>query len=299
MRSDLDPRRPRDAGGGPHAGAAARRPVVGALAERRLARGDRLRRAAPAAGVGPGAVPGRARRARGGRRRGAAAATARHGGGVVSAAASGDATVVVVDRVTHAFGPEASDVVLHDVSFEVGPAELVVLAGRSGSGKSTLLHLVAGVAHPTHGTVQVLGRAADSWGDWATVALMPQRSSVSPELSVRENVGLPAALRGRDVDDALLDALGLAEIGHRPAADTSLGEQQRVSAARALALTPTLALLDEPTSHQDDDHVDLVLAALRDAGRAGTALLVATHDPRVIAIADRTVHLAQGRVVDP
>jgi ABC-type lipoprotein export system ATPase subunit len=58
-------------------------------------------------------------------------------------------------------------------------------------------------------------------------------------------------------------------------------------------------LLDEPTSHQDDDHVELVLAALRSARDSGSTLLVATHDPRVIAIADRVVHLEQGRVVDP
>ena len=204
-------------------------------------------------------------------------------------------TVVSVSGVTHSFGRSAP--VLHDVSFTVEQAELVVLAGRSGSGKTTLLHLTAGVMHPSAGEVRVLGQAADSWSDWAVVALMPQRSAVSPELTVRENIGLPAALRGAEVDPTLLSALGLNEIADRPATDTSLGEQQRISAARALALTPQLALLDEPTGHQDDDHVDLVLAALRHAGERGTALLVATHDQRVIEVADRVVRLDQGRVV--
>ena len=102
-------------------------------------------------------------------------------------------------------------------------------------------------------------------------------------------LGLKAAHlagRGRQLVDAL------------PAAtETSLGEQQRVSAARALSLRPALALLDEPTAHQDDDHVELMLGALRQAGSRGTALLVATHDARVIAVADRVVRLDQGRVV--
>jgi ABC-type multidrug transport system ATPase subunit len=206
--------------------------------------------------------------------------------------------VLVVSGVTHAFGPAAEDVVVHDVSFRAGTEEIVVLAGRSGSGKSTLLHLVAGVMAPTSGTIEVLGGDVSSRRDWADVSLMPQRSSVSPELTVLGNVALPAALRGRTVDDHLLDSLGLLEIRDRPATDTSLGEQQRVSLARALSLTPALVLLDEPTSHQDDDHVDLVLAALGSARTAGSTLLVATHDPRVIAIAHRVVHLEQGRVVD-
>jgi ABC-type multidrug transport system ATPase subunit len=204
-------------------------------------------------------------------------------------------SVVSMDAVTHAFG--RTPPVLHDVSFSVDEAELVVLAGRSGSGKTTLLHLAAGVMHPTSGEVTVLGRPADSWSDWASVALMPQRSAVAPELTVRENVGLAAALRGAEVDPSLMAELGLAEIADRAATETSLGEQQRISAARALSLRPRLALLDEPTGHQDDDHVDLMLAALRHAGEHGTALLVATHDARVIAVADRVVHLDQGRVV--
>jgi ABC-type multidrug transport system ATPase subunit len=206
--------------------------------------------------------------------------------------------VLIVSGVTHAFGSSSADVVVHEVSFTAAAQEIVVLAGRSGSGKSTLLHLVAGVMMPTHGTVEVLAGDEDARRDWAVVALMPQRSSVSPELTVYENIALPAALRGRPVADDLLDSLGLLGIRDRPATDTSLGEQQRVSLARALSLRPALVLLDEPTSHQDDDHVELVLAALHSARTTGSTLLVATHDPRVIAIADRVVRLEQGRVVD-
>ncbi len=205
--------------------------------------------------------------------------------------------VLTVSGVSHAFGPRPDDVVVHDVSFRAAEREIVVLAGRSGSGKSTLLHLVAGVMVPTHGSVEVLDGSAATRGDWSAVSLMPQRSAVSPELTVLENVALPAALRGRKIDPQLLESLGLLAIRDRPATDTSLGEQQRISLARALVLGPALVLLDEPTSHQDDDHVELVLATMRAARDAGSTLLVATHDPRVIDIADRVVRLDQGRVV--
>jgi ABC-type multidrug transport system ATPase subunit len=204
------------------------------------------------------------------------------------------AAVVVVESVSHALG---GTTVVHDVSFTVAPGELVALAGRSGSGKTTLLHLVAGVGRPTSGRITVLDREATDVHDWASVSLTPQHSAVAGGLTVRENVALAAALRGAEVDPTLLDRLGLAAIADRPGLDTSLGEQQRTAIARGLALTPRLALLDEPTSHQDDDHVDLVLAALRWARDEGSALLVATHDPRVMDVSDRVTRLSGGRVV--
>ncbi|HET7901297.1 MAG TPA: ATP-binding cassette domain-containing protein [Candidatus Nanopelagicales bacterium] len=205
--------------------------------------------------------------------------------------------VAVVAAVTHS--PDGVVDVLHDVSLEVAPGELLVLSGRSGSGKSTLLHLVAGVSRPTHGIVTVAGLAAHDAHDWASVSFAPQQAAVSPELTVRENVGLPASLRGTAVPDGLLAALDLDELADRAATETSLGEQQRTSVARALVLSPVLCLLDEPTSHQDDDHVEVVLAALQAAARGGTALVVASHDPRVLAAADRVVSLDNGRVVQP
>jgi ABC-type lipoprotein export system ATPase subunit len=205
--------------------------------------------------------------------------------------------VAVVTSVTHS--PDGVVDVLHDVALDVRPGELLVLSGRSGSGKSTLLLLLGGVARPTHGDVVVLGRPAREWTDWSRVAFAPQHASISPELTVRENVGLPASLHGAVVPDGLLESLGIADLADRAATETSLGEQQRTAVARALVLAPDLCLLDEPTSHQDDDHVEVVLAALRAATAAGTALVVASHDPRVLAAADRVVALDNGRVVMP
>jgi len=200
-------------------------------------------------------------------------------------------SLVEVRSVGHARG------VLHDVTVSFEAAELAVVAGRSGSGKSTLCHLIAGVMRPSEGEVLVAGKRPYPAPDWATVSLLPQRLALEPELSVAENVQLPASLRRVPPDPELLDRLGLAAIAGRPARDTSLGEQQRTAIARALVLRPAVAVLDEPTAHQDDEHVHLVLDALRAVVAAGTLAIVATHDQRVIDIAGTVVRLASGRLL--
>ena len=201
--------------------------------------------------------------------------------------------MIRLDNVTHRRGTVT---ILRDVSLSLGDAALVVLAGRSGSGKSTLCHLVAGVMRPSAGSVLVADGPAHRVRDWAVVSLLPQRLALAPELTVAENALLPAQLRGRPVDPELLGRLGLDAIADRPVHETSLGEQQRTALARALVLGPSVAVLDEPTGHQDDEHVGLILNALVAAARAGTLVLVATHDQRVIDVADETVRLRSGRI---
>jgi ABC-type lipoprotein export system ATPase subunit len=190
----------------------------------------------------------------------------------------------------------AGQAILQGIDLRMDRGRLVVLAGRSGSGKSTLCHLVAGVMRPTSGAVRVADRPADRVHDWAIVSLLPQRLALAAELTVLENAGLPARLRGRPVDPDLLGRLGLDAIADRPAGATSLGAPQRTALARALVLGPAVAVLDEPTGHQDDEHVDLILDTLTTAAGGGTLVLVATHDQRVIDVADEPVHLSSGRL---
>lgn len=203
-----------------------------------------------------------------------------------------------VRRVSHSHGSGSAAVrVLDDVSLSAVPGELVALAGRSGSGKSTLCHLVAGVSRPQHGSVLVHGRPAHEVDDWVARAFLPQRLGIAEELTVAENAFLPCRLHGLPADLGLLDRLGLLAIADRPGVQTSLGEQQRTALVRALCTAPGLLVLDEPTGHQDDDNVELVLAALRAVTAGGTTTLVATHDERVLDAADRVVRLEGGRVV--
>jgi len=130
---------------------------------------------------------------------------------------------------------------------------------------------------------------------------VPQQHGLLAGLSVEDNTALPA-LRARVDPSAALarlaEALDLTDFTRRGITETSLGEQQRVAVARALVLDPRLAVLDEPTGHQDDDHVAQVIEALADAARAGSAVLVSTHDQRVWEVAHRVVRLDDGRVQD-
>ena len=177
-----------------------------------------------------------------------------------------------------------------DASIEVRAGQFAVVVGRSGSGKSTLLMLLGGWSEPDAGTISgVTSRA------WADCAYVPQRFGLVPELTVAENVELPASGR-TDGAEALLARLALGELHDRYPAEISIGQQQRVAVARALVLGPRLLLVDEPTSHQDRASAELVWAALTDAAAAGTACLVATHEPDARLRADVSWEIESGRV---
>jgi ABC-type lipoprotein export system ATPase subunit len=205
----------------------------------------------------------------------------------------GDAAVVVAG-VTH--GERSPGIpILSDVSLSAMPGEVVVLEGRSGSGKSTLCQLIAGLEPPDQGRVLVGGTAAVSVRDWARLALLPQRLGLPAELTVAENVNLPRWVRGLPERPELLEAFDLVHLAGNLSGQASRGEQQRVAIARAAALGPAVIVLDEPTSHQDEAHADLVAHQLLELARAGSAVLVATHDPRLVSEADQVVHLHAGR----
>jgi ABC-type lipoprotein export system ATPase subunit len=210
-------------------------------------------------------------------------------------------TALELVGVGHGYGAGGGRVeVLHDISLRVEPGELVALAGPSGSGKSTVCHLAAGIERADRGTVALDGRTTAEIADWSLIAVVPQQHGLLAGLTVEDNIALPAHRAGVDPADAfarLTSALDLSSFARRSVTETSLGEQQRVAIARALILDPRLAVLDEPTGHQDDEHVSQVIGVLADAARAGSAVLVATHDQRVWEVAHRVVRLEDGRVL--
>lgn len=200
-----------------------------------------------------------------------------------------------------AFGWEPGRPLLAIGALTIERGERVFLRGASGSGKSTLLGLVGGVLTPQAGTVQVLGedlgRLRQARRDRFRaehVGFIFQQFNLLPYLSVLENVMLPARFSSRRAERAragagtvtaagreLLAHLGLGEeLLHRPIAKLSIGQQQRVAAARALIGSPELVIADEPTSALDHDargaFLELLLA---ECERAGTTLLFVSHDP--------------------
>jgi putative ABC transport system ATP-binding protein len=203
-------------------------------------------------------------------------------------------------------GPEEVHA-LRGVSFALAPREIVALVGPSGSGKTTLLNVIVGW--------ESLDRGEIVWSDgrqgidlrWDELAVLPQSHGLVEELSVRENVDLPARLSGRLDPKAfartgeLLDELGLSALADRAPSECSIGEQQRTALARALVQSPRLVLADEPTGHQDVEWARKVFLVLRRAAKQGTACLVATHNPEAIEWADRVLTMRDGEVhaIDP
>jgi putative ABC transport system ATP-binding protein len=200
---------------------------------------------------------------------------------------------------------------LRDVDLELAGGQLVALVGRSGSGKSTLLNLIGGVDRPTSGSVRVGDTVLDSLSEtrltaWRgrTVGFVFQSFQLLPTLTALENVMLamdfaatrPVAER-RPHALAQLEQVGLAAHASKLPSMLSGGEQQRVAIARALANDPQIVLADEPTGNLDSATAREVLALLQASAAAGKVVIVATHDTELARVADRTLRLADGRVI--
>ena len=201
-------------------------------------------------------------------------------------------STIVVDDVHKRYGSLEA---LRGVSLTLEPGELLVLVGPSGSGKTTLLNVVAGWEEPDRGSV-----AFGTGPSWDDLAVVPQAPGLLAELTLLENVLLPARLRRRDgaadVAAGLLERLGLDDLHGRFPDEVSHGQQQRAAIARALVLGPRAIAADEPTAHLDAASAQLVLDLLSQVIEGGTACLVTTHDPHVVAAATRVVHLHDGLV---
>jgi putative ABC transport system ATP-binding protein len=207
-----------------------------------------------------------------------------------------------VYRFFHA-GPEEV-LALRGVTLAVGAGEIVALAGPSGSGKSTLLAVMAGLDDPDGGQVHVAGEqishrteADRSRLRRTCIGVLYQSDNLLPHLTVVQNVGLAQRLGGHHLDArAVLERVGIA---HRSAAvpeQLSGGELARAGLAVAVAGDPRVLLADEPTAELDAAAEATILGLLRSLAADGAAVLVATHSPRVMAVADRVVRLADGRV---
>jgi putative ABC transport system ATP-binding protein len=198
---------------------------------------------------------------------------------------------------------------LRSVDIVVERGAFVAIMGPSGCGKSTLLNVLAGLDRPTAGEVWLDGERIDELGE-ADLARLRRRKvgfvfqsfNLIPTLSAGENVELPLRLAGRRRRDArrtanrLLAELGIENRRNTAPAVLSGGEQQRVALARALANTPDIVFADEPTGNLDSVAAREVLGLLRGVRERGQTLLVATHDARVAAAADRVITLRDGRV---
>jgi putative ABC transport system ATP-binding protein len=200
--------------------------------------------------------------------------------------------------------------VLRDVGLELAAGEIVLVSGPSGSGKSTLLTLAGALRSPQAGSLRVLGHELRGAGRGALTAVRRrigfvfQQHNLLAALSALDNValgariglGCSAAQARREAQDRL-QAVGLGAQMHALPAQLSGGQRQRVAIARALAARPALVLADEPTASLDGGSGREVVELLRGLAREeGSTILLVTHDPRILDVADRLVHLEDGRL---
>jgi len=191
--------------------------------------------------------------------------------------------------------------------FDLGmdKGQLGVLLGASGCGKSTLLATIAGLLTPVSGSilvdgVQVVGMAAKSLSQYrqTSVGVVFQAFNLIPSLSARENIEIVCLTAGRSRVAArkraeeLLEMVDLGDRMRSRPGSMSGGQQQRVAIARALAMNPPLILADEPTAHLDYIQVEGVLNILRQLADGDRTVLIATHDERLVPLADRIVELS-------
>lgn len=195
------------------------------------------------------------------------------------------------------------------IDLQIQQGEFVTIIGKSGSGKSTLLHLLGGLDNPTSGEVWIDGKNIAGYTGEQLAALRRQKIgfvfqafNLVPSLNVWENVVLPIGLDDRKVDEAfvqdILGTLGMeAKIRNLPNT-LSGGQQQRTAIARAIAAKPSIILADEPTGNLDSKTGDEVISLLKlSARKYGQTLVVITHNEEIAQMADRTIAIADGKVV--
>jgi putative ABC transport system ATP-binding protein len=200
---------------------------------------------------------------------------------------------------------------LHGIDLAIARSEFTTIAGPSGSGKTTLLNLIGCVDVPSAGTVKIDGVATSTLSDGQLTALrlrtlgfIFQSFNLVPVLTAFQNVEFPLLLQGgRDSDErarlvsAMLERVGLGKYLHHRPNELSGGQRQRVAIARALVTKPKLVLADEPTANLDSATGGSILQLMKELNhQEGTTFIFSTHDPKVMAMADRVIRIADGRV---
>ena len=216
--------------------------------------------------------------------------------------------MIEIKNVTKSFG---SLTVLHDISLTIPEGEIMAIVGPSGAGKTTLLQIAGTLDRPDSGSVlfdntdlfRLKDRKLSEFRN-LNIGFIFQFHQLLPEFSALENVAMPALIAGRKRKEAFAEAqrlltdLGLSQrLDHKPS-QLSGGEKQRTAIARALVNKPRVVFADEPTGSLDSrnrDEIQTIISGLRES--LGQTFVIVTHDPQMAEIADRTLHMEDGKII--
>lgn len=226
--------------------------------------------------------------------------------------ASANGTLISMEGVKKIFFTEDLEThALSDVHLRIGKGEFVSIAGPSGCGKSTLLAILGLLDSPSAGNYLLNGKpvANLTLSDRTRIrnreiGFIFQSFNLIGDLTVYENVELPLTYRGmasaerKQKTQGALERVGMTQRSKHYPAQLSGGQQQRVAVARALVGDPLILLADEPTGNLDSKNGDAVIELLRELHQNGATICMVTHDPRYASVADRTIHLFDGCIVE-
>ena len=219
--------------------------------------------------------------------------------------------IIAIDKVNHYFGKgRLRKQILFEVCAQIYPGEILIMTGPSGSGKTTLLTLIGALRSTQEGRLKIMGQDLKGAPAWQLVKVRRhvgyifQAHNLLQSLSAQQNVQMsmdlhpeiPAAVATQRAKD-MLEAVGLGEWIHYYPHDLSGGQKQRVAIARALVSHPKIVLADEPTAALDKKSGrDVVDVMQRLAKQQGCTILIVTHDTRILDVADRILHMEDGRL---
>jgi putative ABC transport system ATP-binding protein len=226
--------------------------------------------------------------------------------------AKGNQSLISLDGITKVFYTEEVETrALDEIHLNIRDGEYVSISGPSGSGKTTLLSILGLLDSPTSGEYMLAGQPVANLSppDRARIrnrqiGFIFQAFNLIGDLTVFENVELPLTYRGMTADErkervhGSLEQVGLAQRANHYPSQLSGGQQQRVAVARAVAGDPAILLADEPTGNLDSRNSESVMGLLRDLHQGGATICMVTHDARYAHLADRTIDLFDGKIVE-
>ncbi len=212
--------------------------------------------------------------------------------------------MITLQSVTKVFQTKESEfAALKNIDLSIEKGQYVAIVGKSGSGKSTLLNMIAGIDHPTNGSVELNGEQIDRMNEsrlaqWRgrNIGIVFQFFQLIPTLTVIENILL--AMEFVDVVPKAERVQRAKRLANKMPASLSGGQQQRVAIARALANDPPIIIADEPTGNLDSRTSEAINGLLKSLSVSGKTVVVVTHEKDVVSQYDRTITLSDGEIVD-